>query len=198
MNILIVDNYQPMIDDLKNELKNIISNACCIGTTHTDTILPLFQQYKFDIAFLDIEMSEMDGISLAKMILAQYPRTNIIYITKYPQYALESYDTYASAFLLKPLNAQKLADALRHLRYPVIELDSDEVNSYYAGTNFIGKRIESYRKEQNISRQALARQMDVSLQTIYRWEHGERTPDIFTIIKLSKVFQLSLDQFLSK
>ena len=49
----------------------------------------------------------------------------------------------------------------------------------------IGKRIEMYRKKHGLSAQELADLMKVSRQTVYRWENGERIPDVLTFMKLA-------------
>lgn len=51
----------------------------------------------------------------------------------------------------------------------------------------IGKRIEMYRKKHGLSAQELADLMKVSRQTVYRWENGERIPDVLTFMKLARM-----------
>ena len=197
MKVLIVDDHPMIVDDLIDETEKLLPNAECTGTSNPSDVLRLFREQLFDIVIMDIEMGSKNGISLAKKILEIKPRTNIIYITGHPQYALESYSTYASTFLVKPVTTEHLRDAFSHLRFPVSRLTPEEVEEHFAGEPLIGKRIEKYREERGMSRQELADALFVSLQTVYRWENGGRQPDIVTLIKLSQILAIDVNQLIS-
>ena len=57
--------------------------------------------YAPDIAVLDIQMGEMDGISLAKRLNALTPSCRIIFVTSYLAFATEVYSTEHVYFILK-------------------------------------------------------------------------------------------------
>ena len=57
----------------------------------------------------------------------------------------------------------------------------------------IGNRILELRKLKNLSQEQLAEKMDVTRQTISKWELGETAPDLEQSKKLSKIFEISLD-----
>lgn len=57
----------------------------------------------------------------------------------------------------------------------------------------IGNKILELRKLKNLSQEQLAEKMDVTRQTISKWELGETSPDIEQSKKLSKIFEISLD-----
>ena len=119
MNILIADDSKLIIDDLIDELSVIVPDAECMSTCDPSEIMGMFEKKKFDIAFLDIDMPGTTGIYIAKRILERYPRTNIIYISANTEYAFETYETPASAFLIKPLKTARIRYALDNLRFPV-------------------------------------------------------------------------------
>ena len=58
----------------------------------------------------------------------------------------------------------------------------------------IGNKILELRKKENISQEQLAEKMNVTRQTISKWELGETTPDIKQAKVLSKIFNISLDE----
>ena len=60
----------------------------------------------------------------------------------------------------------------------------------------LGKKLQSLRKELNISQEQLAEQLNVTRQTISKWELGETTPDIKQAKKLAEIFKVSLDELL--
>ena len=57
----------------------------------------------------------------------------------------------------------------------------------------IGNKILELRKNANLSQEQLAEKMDVTRQTISKWELNETTPDLKQAKKLSDIFKISLD-----
>lgn len=58
----------------------------------------------------------------------------------------------------------------------------------------IGNKILELRKKENLSQEQLAEKMNVTRQTISKWELSETTPDINQAKELSKIFKISLDE----
>ena len=68
----------------------------------------------FDLYLLDIQMNEgATGLELARWLYSQGVRDRIIFVTGAPGYALEGYDVEPLHYLLKPVDRQRLDDALR-------------------------------------------------------------------------------------
>ena len=62
----------------------------------------------------------------------------------------------------------------------------------------ISKCIKDARQKNNISQESLAEQLGVSRQTISSWETGKSYPDIVSVIKMSDIFNISLDKMLKE
>lgn len=62
----------------------------------------------YDIIFLDIEMPEIDGISLANKIITKNDETLIFYITSYASLVTKAINNYAFTFIPKPINQEDL------------------------------------------------------------------------------------------
>lgn len=60
----------------------------------------------------------------------------------------------------------------------------------------IGEKIYNLRKKKNMSQEDLASVLNVSRQTISKWETGESNPDIDKIVPLCNFFEISTDEFL--
>lgn len=60
----------------------------------------------------------------------------------------------------------------------------------------IGEKIYNLRKKKNMSQEDLASILNVSRQTISKWETGESNPDIDKIVPLCNFFEISTDEFL--
>ena len=61
----------------------------------------------------------------------------------------------------------------------------------------IGERLLKLRKEKNISQEELANVLDVSRQTISKWETDQTTPDFDKIVPLCEYFNITSDELLS-
>lgn len=60
----------------------------------------------------------------------------------------------------------------------------------------LSNKIYELRKSNGMSQEALAEKINVSRQSISKWESGETVPEIERIIELSKVFSVSTDYLL--
>lgn len=60
----------------------------------------------------------------------------------------------------------------------------------------VGNKINQLRKLSGMTQEQLAEKLSVSRQTISKWESGSTSPDLESIIKLSKMFHVSLDDLL--
>lgn len=58
----------------------------------------------------------------------------------------------------------------------------------------IGAQIKKFRTGMNLSQEELAERLYVSRQTISNWENGKSYPDIHSLLLLSTLFQVSLDE----
>ena len=67
---------------------------------------------EYDVLLLDIEMGNMDGVTLARQIRKSNKSVQIVFITGYSDYIAEGYDVEALHYLMKPLNKEKLYDVL--------------------------------------------------------------------------------------
>lgn len=71
-----------------------------------------------DVCFLDIEMPGVTGLELAQLIKQKAPKTNIVFVTGYSQYAQEAYSVRPSGYVMKPATKEKIAAELDNLRNP--------------------------------------------------------------------------------
>jgi two-component SAPR family response regulator len=119
MKLLLVDDEKLQLIRLENTIKKVLPNEELYCFTNPKEALNNVKDINIDIAFLDIEMPEMNGIQLAKKLKAINPTINIIFVTAYDNYALDAYKVHASGYLTKPVNENKIKEELDGLRYPV-------------------------------------------------------------------------------
>ncbi len=60
----------------------------------------------------------------------------------------------------------------------------------------VGSLIKELRKEQNMTQTQLAKLLQTTQDTISLWELGKSVPDIYALIKLSKIFNVTTDYLL--
>lgn len=80
-----------------------------------ETAMDFITDYKaiYDIAFLDIEMPLIDGMSAAKKLRLMDTDISLIFITKMPKYAIEGYDVEAVGFMVKPIKYCDFVDKIK-------------------------------------------------------------------------------------
>lgn len=62
----------------------------------------------------------------------------------------------------------------------------------------IGNKLNQLRKLSGMTQEQLAEKLNVSRQTISKWESGSTSPDLESIVKVSKLFHVSLDDLLTE
>lgn len=196
MRILVCDDYQLIVNALIRDIKRIEPQAECAGFSDAVEALDYIRSNPVDSALLDIDMPEVNGLTLGKEILELYPRANIIFVTGHPEYALEAHELYASSFLVKPVTFDALKNAFDHLRNPVAELDEETVAGFYTGKSNLGQNIRNLRIKRGLSVLQLAEMLNVSAQTVYRWENGDRSPDIVKFVLLADLLGAEMHELL--
>lgn len=76
------------------------------------SIFHYVENKEYDVLLLDIEMGNMDGVTLARQIRKSNKNVQIVFITGYSDYIAEGYDVEALHYLMKPLKDEKLFDVL--------------------------------------------------------------------------------------
>lgn len=105
---IIVDDEPPAIRLLEKYVAKV-SFLELIGTyTNPLDALQHIEKKGVNVVFLDIQMPEITGIQLSKIITT---KTNVIFTTAYPQFALESYEVDATDYLLKPITFERFYKA---------------------------------------------------------------------------------------
>ena len=86
-----------------------------LGASYTDPVQALsdIRTQAPQLVFLDIQMPDLSGMELSRMVPAD---TRIIFTTAFKQYAFESYEVSALDFLLKPIRYQKFLEAAEKAR----------------------------------------------------------------------------------
>jgi two-component system response regulator AlgR len=116
--LFIVDDEVPARSRLKTLLSDILEECPheLIGEAgDPQAALDGINAAAPDIVLLDVQMPGMTGLELA-VHLAKLPvRPIVVFVTAYDEYALKAFEVHALDYLLKPVRATRLAEALRRV-----------------------------------------------------------------------------------
>lgn len=112
LNCLVVDD-EPLSQDILADFVRTCPelNLLAVCNDALDTGEKLMQE-KVDLLFLDINMPKLSGISFVKS-LKEPPL--FIFVTAYPQYAVESFEVDAVDYLLKPVSFERFRAAVNRV-----------------------------------------------------------------------------------
>jgi len=112
LRVLAVDDVRAALD----ELCRLLRAAPEVGDVHAaqDALgaLKMIQAEPFDAVFLDISMPGLNGLELASLLAKLTDPPVIVFVTAYDGHAVSAYGIGAVDYLLKPVRAERLADAL--------------------------------------------------------------------------------------
>ena len=111
MNILIADDNRLVRFSLKSMLLDIITDDCAIyEAANGIEMLELCSMHRPNIAFVDIDMPRLDGISAIKACQDSSPETYFVILTGYSDfsYAQECVSLNIYAYVLKPIDTEQL------------------------------------------------------------------------------------------
>ena len=117
-NVILVDDSKVILSDGVAVLEEILPAATITGFIWPQEAVDYAKTNRVALAILDIELGTASGLDLSRTLLKINPRMNIVFLTAYPDYSLEAWETEASGFMVKPLTAERVKAQLKKLRYP--------------------------------------------------------------------------------
>ena len=116
--VIMVDDNKAILSDSLPVLEEVMPSAVITGFIWPQEALDYAKTNRIALAILDIELGTASGLDLSRRLLEINPLTNVVFLTAYPDYALDAWATEASGFVVKPLTPERLRDQLKKLRYP--------------------------------------------------------------------------------
>lgn len=78
----------------------------------------------YDLLLLDIEMDKVNGITVAKELKQLSPKTFVVFITSHDEFATVGYEVSAFRYLIKPINKNKLIEAIEAAKEELLSIKS--------------------------------------------------------------------------
>ena len=122
---IVVDDEMPAIRVIQKYCSQLHDLECVANTNKAIEALQLVEKHRPDILFLDIQMPELTGIQLSTLLKG---KTNIIFTTAYPQFALEGYELNVVDYLLKPFSFDRFIQAVEKVK-TLVRTSENETNS---------------------------------------------------------------------
>jgi DNA-binding LytR/AlgR family response regulator len=112
---LVVDDEAPARD----ELAFLLRADPRVGTVQTagsaTQALKLLNDEPPDVIFCDIKMPGLDGLELGRIVSRFADRPKIVFVTAYDEHAVDAFELQATDYVMKPVRADRLAEAVRRV-----------------------------------------------------------------------------------
>lgn len=111
-----VDDEPLMLGALSKAIKASPDISSVASFTSCEEALDFIKSTPADIAFLDINMRGMGGLSLAEKIIGFCADCKIVFCTGYEEYAIPAFKLHASGYLMKPISAEDVQGEIDNIK----------------------------------------------------------------------------------
>ena len=116
--VIIVDDNRIILTGGKQVVEKAIPNATVVGFSGPLQAIEYARDNRVSLAFLDIELGTASGLDLCNALIDVNPNMNVIFLTAYPEYAINAWNTDAIGFMVKPITVEGVNAQLKKLRHP--------------------------------------------------------------------------------
>ncbi len=113
---ILVDDEELSIKRLKKILTECSGIQICNTFSNSLEAYEYIKKNKVDVAFLDISMPDIDGMTFADMLRDTDSNIDVVFITGYDEYAVKAFELNALDYLLKPVTCERLQKTLDKIR----------------------------------------------------------------------------------
>ena len=113
---MIVDDEAPARSELRYLLDELGQTEVVSEAASVREAVEKLKEYPCDVMFLDVNMPEATGMQLAEALQhLKYPPA-VVFVTAYSEFALDAFKVHAIDYLIKPVETERLAQALARVR----------------------------------------------------------------------------------
>jgi len=92
MKIAVIDDERPARKELIHQILSILPDSLIKEAGSGAAALELLEDQSFDLLFLDINLNDMEGTTLASAVKCMLPEAQIVFATAYSQYAVKAFE----------------------------------------------------------------------------------------------------------
>lgn len=119
LKIAVCDDEPIFVEQISGKIKEYMPDCKIYSFFSCEDLL--LQGEIFDIYFLDIQMQELNGIEAAKKLRELDEESIIVFITGAKEYVFEAFDVAALHYLVKPVDDEKLQEALNRAKKEIVK-----------------------------------------------------------------------------
>ena len=113
---MIVDDEAPARSELRFLLDEVGQVEVVAEAASVREAIEKMKEYPCDVIFLDINMPEANGLQLAEALQHLKFPPAVVFVTAYSEFALEAFKVNAIDYLVKPVETDRLAQAIARVR----------------------------------------------------------------------------------
>lgn len=108
MRIAVIDDERPARSELSHLLLQALPDAVIREADRGSTALELVSAEPFDLVFIDIDLGDIKGTSLAMAVKKMLPQASIVFATAFSDYAVQAFEIGVSHYVLKPFDRDQI------------------------------------------------------------------------------------------
>src|SRR5512138_1175562 len=141
LRVIVVDDEQLAREELCYQLEQMAGIDIVAQATNGIEALTAIDRHEPDVVFLDIQMPGLGGFEVARRLLERGDEETaaFVFVTAFDQHAIEAFEVNAVDYLLKPVDAARLEQALQRARR---RIDPDRQAPAGAAANASNDQIE--------------------------------------------------------
>lgn len=196
LNIAICDDNQIFLDEFSKTVSSLIKeDHNILKFTNANDLLNRIEDYSdenIDIVITDIEMPGMNGITMAKELKTLHPRIQFIFVTNYTEYIQEVFAVNPVYYILKPVDKNKLSEALEKAVAELLESDKKCFN--VTGKNKILRiRFNEIKYIESFSRKIIVHETRRNTELLMKLDDFEKElPPYFLRIHKSYLVNMNM------
>ncbi len=113
---IVVDDEQLAREELCYQLEQLGEVEVVAQAGNGLEALSAIERHDPDLVFLDVQMPGLTGFEVARRMLGEEPGAGVVFVTAYDQHAIEAFEVNAVDYLLKPVDATRLEQAVQRAR----------------------------------------------------------------------------------
>ncbi len=113
---IIVDDEKPARSELRFMLDELGQTEVVAEAASVREAIEKLKEYPCDVMFLDINMPEASGLQLAEALQRLKFPPAVVFVSAYSEHAIEAFKVNATDYLLKPVDSERLSQAIQRVR----------------------------------------------------------------------------------
>ena len=112
MKIAVIDDERLARKELIHQILETLPDSQIEEADSGSSALSLISSKKFDLLFIDINLNDMEGTTLAAAAKKLLPKAQIVFATAYSQYAVKAFELGVDNYILKPFDPARVHEVL--------------------------------------------------------------------------------------